>query len=219
MSAFDNETYELLVRAAAVSEEYPRHFDPATQYGQAIIEIKNDVETVTTQQASLKESERRKKLATEARGAARTDLRSYMETASRIARGLKEAVFERPRSRKDGTLVGIARMWAQHAAPKKQLFIDSGLKDFPEGLTDRAAAASQAIAEQEAAKNEYQALQAAIEATLTHAFSAYKRLAPMMAYVLRDDPPALAVWEQACHVEKRSVQKPPETENSPTAAA
>ena len=138
---------------------------------------------------------------------------------ARTAKGARRAEFSLPRGRSDGTLVSVGKLWAEHAVPQKQPFIDSGMPaDFIEKLNAAIEQVQQAVQDQTQSNGARLQAAIAIQHTRSQAVSALRRLDPIMDNLLRDDPPVLAVWKRARRVERPNSPKPVAAEASPPPA-
>ena len=220
MTGFNKRIFEMLARLVVFAKAYPQFFAAATLAGQAVAEVEAAVQKLSAHDTSLVGGDAAVKVSAEERTRARAELRDYLETISRIANGLKLTQFSMPRGRSDRTLVSVGAMWAQHAEPLKQLFIDSGLTDFMERLTTLVDKVKRAIDEQTFSKGSRLAAAASIAQTRGDALAALERLDPIMNHLLRSDPPAFAVWERARRIERApSASKPAAPEASPPEAS
>jgi hypothetical protein len=107
-------------------------------------------------------------------------------------------------------------MFALQAGPLKQQFLDGHLpEDFIEKLNAAVQDLEQKIKDQAFSKGTRLAATVAIEQARNEALPALQRLDPVIENILRDDPPTLAIWESARHVERYGVSKSAETEAPP----
>ena len=209
MRDYDKRVFGMLERLVVFSKTYPKYFTQPTLAGQAMAEIEAAVQQIAAFDTSLHGGQAAVKTSASERIKARTELRDYLETISKIAKGLKLGQFSMPRDRSDATLVSVGKMWAEYAAPLKQTFIDSGLTDFTERLNAAVEKVSRAIQEQTFSKGSRLAAASALAQTMGAALAALQRLDPIITNQLRSDPPAQAVWERARRVERPSRVSPP----------
>jgi hypothetical protein len=156
-------------------------------------------------------------------------LRSQLDTISRTAKGLSLAEFWQSRDKSDHSLVEMAHMFASRAEPLKQLFIDSHMApDFIDKLNAAVENLEKTIMNQVFKEGTRITATSAINEARYAALTALERLNPLMENLLRDDPPALRLWQSARHVERYAVSRraepdaaaedPPITNNGAAAA-
>jgi hypothetical protein len=215
MKATDRRIFETIGRVAVFGRSYPQYFIQTSLAGQAMSEIVAAGEKFAEYEPWLRGGDVAVRTLSEDRSKARAELRRYLETISQIAKALRIREFTLPRDRSDKTLVSVGRMWARHAEPLKQVFIDSGLTDFIERLNSLVENVSRSIDDQTSNNGSRAAAIATIQQARAEALDALKRLDPMMTYILRDDPVTLAVWERARRAERGARGKSVGQESSP----
>ena len=215
MTGLNKRVFEMLLRLVVFSATYPQFFGKETLAGRLMAQIEAAVQQLSAQVTSQTTGKGAAKTSADDRRNARVVLREQLEKISRTAKSLKLVQFWMPRERTDVVLVSVGEMWALHAEPVKQLFIDSHMPaDFIEKLNVAVRDLKRAIDDQTFSVGTRRAATAAIEAIRSEALTALQQLDAIMENLLRDNPPVLAVWESARHVQRYSSPKPAEPEAS-----
>jgi hypothetical protein len=222
MTSFNKRVYEMLVRVQVFSTTYPQLFQKGSPTGQLLEEIESAVQTLSAHNASLTSGKWDAKRTTGERALASAILRGQLDTISRTARGLMLGQFWMSRDRSDRSLVEMGQIFGSRAEPLQQAFIDSHMPpDFLEKLNAAVRNLEKTIRDQVLREGARLAASSAIEKTLNSALSTLEGLDPMVENLLRDDPPALTVWQSARHVERytRSRRVEPDAAAAAEAAA
>jgi hypothetical protein len=99
--------------------------------------------------------------------------------------------------------LGVAEHFATEALPLRTEFIAYGLPaTFLEDLNEQIAEVREAMTIQTAGTRARVTSTASIDEILTKAFTALRRVDPIVRNVLRDRPAKLAAWESTRHLER-----------------
>ena len=162
----------------------------------------------STGQSSVREG-------TTSKAAIRDELTRLVEAFSRTARviaytspGLEDK-FRFTRGLNDSALLQLARTFAANALPLKDEFIRRGMAPtFVEDLNEEADAFAEAINRKAQGKSAHVAASAGIDGLIEEGMRTVRELDALFRNTFADDPSALAVWESASHVERRSPRQP-----------
>jgi len=209
----------MLGRVLVFANTYPQFFAKDAPTSPLIERIGAAAQKLSAHANSQTSSRRAVRISSNDRSEARAALRGQLETISRTARGLKLSEFWLPRNKSDRAIVETAHLFAAKAESLKQAFIDSYMPaDFLEKLNLAIQNFEKSIKAQAFSIGTRLAATAAMDQARTDALSALESLDPLMENRLRDDPPTLAVWESARHLERygvaRSVENGPRSETS-----
>ena len=216
MTSLNKRVYEMLVRIRVFAQSFPHLFAKGSPAGQLLDEIESAIQKFSVHKTSQASSKGDAKVSTAARALARATLRSQLDAISRTARGLKLGQFWLSRDKSDRSLVEMGHMFASRAEPLKQMFIDSHMAaDFIEQLNAAVQKLEKTITDQVFRENTRKAATSAIDETRNDALSALERLDPLLENLLRDDRPALTVWQSARHVERYASPRRIEPDAAP----
>ncbi|HEX8353731.1 MAG TPA: hypothetical protein VF611_12570 [Pyrinomonadaceae bacterium] len=208
MNSVINRTYEMFVRVLNFAAERADAFPPDTLGGQTVTELKRVVGALTEAGASQTSGLTSVQRATAERMAAREALRESMQALARTARvmaldtpGLEDK-FRLPRSGSDPSLLQTARAFANDAAPLKDAFLRHAMhatfiEDFKEDIADL----ERAVAQQNTGRGAHVSATASVETEAERGMNAVRKLDAIVRNQFRGDPPTLAAWESARHVE------------------
>ena len=227
MTRFNQRVYEMLGRVLVFSTTYPLCFPKGSQMAQLIEQIETAVGKLSADSISERSGQGAVRISSGDRAQARAALRQQLAAISRTARGLNLGGFWLPREQSDRAQVEFGQLFAKNAEPLQQAFVESHLPpDFIEQLNLAVQKVEKTIKNQTFGKGSRLAAAATLAQTRSEALAALQRLDPMMENLLRDDWPALAVWERARRIERPSksssneeTQEPPPVAPATTTAA
>jgi len=172
-----------------------------------------NLSTLATRQAGCKDTV---VLSTGARVSARQDLVAQLETICGTAFGLGLDQFWMPKRRDDRAFVRAGRNFLEQLQPLQAMFIEAHLpQDFLEKLQTAVQKLNEAILKQTEIKGNRMEATAAMQGARNEALTLVKRLAPLMNYLLRDNPPVRAVWDSERHRRKVGSSVKPATDDGP----
>lgn len=159
------------------------------------------------------------------KAAARDELFTRMEAISHTARvmafttpGLEEK-FRMPRSITDQALLTLARTFGNDAFPLKAEFIKRGLHaDFIAELDEAAVAFDAAINRKAQGRGKHVAATAAIDELVERGLRTVREMGALVRNTYAEDPPTLAAWESASHVERPTRRGRNKSDGSPAPA-
>jgi hypothetical protein len=192
-----------LLPTQVFASRYQQFFTKGSPAGQLLDVIAGAIQKLSDHSTSQASGKGDAKVSTEDRAAARTALRSQLDAISRTAKGLNLSDFWLSRERSDRSLVAMGRMFVGRAALLKDLFIGSHMApDFIDKLNVAVENLEKTIFDQVFQEGTRITATSAINETRNAALAGLQRLDPLMENLLRDDPPALALWHSARHVER-----------------
>lgn len=150
------------------------------------------------------------------KASARDEIRSALDAIARAARSMAHTIpgledrFRAPRSVSDQVLLSIARAFAADALPLKAEFIKRGLPaDFLDELNNHINAFESAVNHRIQSRWAHVTATAGIDDLIDEGARIVRELSPIVQNALAGDPPSLAAWLSATHVE--SAPKKTET--------
>jgi hypothetical protein len=118
------------------------------------------------------------------------------------------AKFRVPPHLSTAELLGVAEHFATEATPLKPTFIAYGMPEtFLEDLNELIADVRDALNDQTAGTRTRVTATAGIRETVDTAFTALRRVDPIVQNTFRDDPAKLAAWASAKHLERAPRRK------------
>ncbi len=125
-----------------------------------------------------------------------------------------ETKFRMPRSGTDQALLTAGRAFAADAVPLAGAFQKHEMSaHFIDALHADIAALEAALSGRTRSRGSHVAATASLDATVERGIKAVRRLHAIVRNKFRDEPAALAAWESASHVERRSrTVAPPQPE-------
>ncbi|MCA1619119.1 MAG: hypothetical protein LC795_07375 [Acidobacteria bacterium] len=225
MDTLDTKRQEMFIRVREFGVQYAATF-PAGSYGAGLFEQLGEV-VENLRAHSLEQSKGRSSVreSSASKSAARDELLRRMESVSRTARVLAyntpglEDKFRMPRGVGDQALLTLARTFASDARPLKAEFTKRGLgADFIQELDETAGAFDSAINQKVQHRGKQVAATAAIDGLIERGLRIARELDALVRNTRPDDPPALAAWESASHVEKPTRRGRHKSSGSPEAA-
>jgi hypothetical protein len=221
MKGFNRRIYEMLNRILVFAKTHPQYFEEHSRAARLAADIDAAVGKLSEDAISQTSRNSAMRLSSVDRALARDALRDQLLAISRTAKGLGLHQFWMPRDGSDRALVEFGHIFARHAAPLRDRFIESHL---PAGFIDDLNKAVQnleaKIQDQAANKGSRIAATVALEKARTTAVAAVQALDPIMENILRNEPETLAVWQSARRVERTGSRKtaedlPPSLPTSP----
>ncbi|MBI4474580.1 MAG: hypothetical protein HY646_18055 [Acidobacteria bacterium] len=108
--------FAMLGRLVVFARTYPHLFAKDTPAGNAMAEVETAYQRYVSLAAAVAGGDVAVRKSTDDRVKVRGELRSFMDTISRIAKGLGLPQFALPKERAEATLVSIGRMWSESDA-------------------------------------------------------------------------------------------------------
>jgi hypothetical protein len=221
MNAFDIKRMEMFMRVHEARPEFALA-SPEGSYGaelfgqltQVVEDLKSRAFDQSRGQSSARQSSANK-------AAARVELSRQLEAVHRTARviaftnpGLEEK-FPSPRGLGDQALLTLARTCGDAALPLKAEFVKRGLgADFIDELGAVAAAFETAINERMQGRGMQVGATAEIDKRIERGLQIVRELSVLILNTYAHDPPKLALWESASHVEKLPRRTRPKTDGN-----
>ncbi|MEQ1757302.1 MAG: hypothetical protein ABL986_03215 [Vicinamibacterales bacterium] len=217
MKTRETRKYESLLRIRAFGDTYRDLFPPDSVGGQEFDNVRKAVRELDEQAATPASTSR-------SAGAWRLARKPLVEQLKRIrqsARAIAEDTpgfadpFEIPNPRTDQRLLATARVFVREAEQTKSRFVAFRMPDtFIDSLKEATVAFEQAISGVKAERDAQTAARVGVEAALSSGLTAVRKLDAIVANTLRDDPKALAIWEQDRQVinprrARRAAAEPP----------
>ena len=205
MTSFNKRVYEMLIRIRVFAARYQNLFAAGSPAKQLFDEIEGSVQKLAASKNSQTAGDGDVRRSSQDRALARQALRNQLLAISRTAQGLGLSDFWLARDKGDRALVDNGHRFIERAEPLKTVFIAGHLPpDFIEQLKTAVEKLEKIIADQFLKEGSRIAATSAIDEARNAALSALQRLNPLMENLLRDDPPALRLWQSARHIERYS---------------
>jgi hypothetical protein len=189
-------------------------FPPASVGGQLFAEISSALAQLDTHVSAQVGGGNTAREGTEQKALAREELLELLTMIRRTSRSMDHehpgvhAKFRIPPDLSATELLGVAEHFATEAAPFKTNFIAYGLPEtFLEDLNELIADVREALADQTTGTRTRVTATAGIRETLEKAFTALRRVDPIVRNVFRDQPAKLAAWASARHLERAPRRK------------
>ena len=220
MNELENKRYQMLIRVREFGARHASDF-PADSFGgqtfadvgAVITELAGYATTQSVGRGSARER-------TVSQATARAALYEHLLAINVTARALAldtpglETKFRMPRNGTDQALITAGRAFAADAVPLAGAFQKHEMPaHFIDELNADIAALEETISGRARNRDSHVAATASLDATVDRGIKAVRRLNAMVRNKLRDDPAALAAWESASHVARRSrTVAPPQPE-------
>jgi hypothetical protein len=189
-------------------------FPPATIAGQMFTEISSGMALLDANVAAQVAGDNTAREGTEQKALAQEELLDLLMMFRRTARSMDDQIpgvhakFRVPPKLSAAELLGVAETFATEALPLKTEFIAYGMPaTFLEDLNEQIAELREALTIQTAGTRTRVTSTASIDEILTKAFTALRRVDPIVRNILRDQPAKLAAWESARHLERAPRRK------------
>lgn len=217
--------YEMLVRVDEFFTSRTVDFPSDSMAGTLLTSLREQVTVIEDKASQQSVGFNTRREGTTSRAIARENLRDQMEAISRTAASLAladttpgiEDRFRMPRGSNDQSLINAARAFATEAEPIKRFFIGYGLPpNFIDTLMTSIAAFEEAIARQNSGRDTHVSATTAIDGALERGINLVRQLDAIVRNKYRDQPPQLAAWESASHIERsprRAEEEEPEQPN------
>jgi len=222
MNELENKRYQMLTRVREFGARHASDFPADAFGGQTFSEVGAVITELagyaTTQSVGRGSARERTVSKATARAALYEHLLAIHVTARALALdtpGL-ETKFRMPRSGTDQALITAGRAFAADAVPRAGEFQKHAMPaNFVDELNADIAALEEAISGRARSRDSHVTATASLDATVDRGIKAVRRLNAMVRNKFRDDPAALAAWESASHVERRSRTVAPPTPEPP----
>ena len=220
MNELENKRYQMLIRVREFGARHASDFPADAFGGQTFSEVGAVITELagyaTTQSVGRGSARERTVSQATARAALYEHLLAINVTARALALdtpGL-ETKFRMPRNGTDQALITAGRAFAADAVPLAGEFQKHEMPaHFVDELNADIAALEEAISGRARSRDSHVTATASLDATVDRGIKAVRRLNAMVRNKFRDDPAALAAWESASHVERRSrTVAPPQPE-------
>ena len=195
------------VRDFAIAEA--ASFPPATIGGQLFAEISTAFGELGGHAANQVTGSNTAREGTEQKALAQEELLDLLMMIRRTARSMDHAnpgvhaKFRIPPHLSATELVAVGEHFATEALPLKTDLIAYGLPaTFLEDLNEQITEVREALTDQAAGTRTRVAATASITETLEKAFTAVRRVDPIVRNIFRDQPAKLAAWASARHLER-----------------
>jgi hypothetical protein len=211
--------YDMFIRVGDFGAEHAAAFPPASLGGQKFAALSNVVDELEQHGTTQAASGGAARTSTDAKKAARENVRRKMAAISETARAMEPsrpgiaASFRMPTSEGDQALLNTARAFAEAATPLASEFIQREMPaDFLEELTDAIETFESARNSQNVNTEKRVTATAAIEEVVDRGTALVRELDAIVRNKFRGDQATLAGWESARHVERsprRTTSEPP----------
>jgi hypothetical protein len=194
---------------------------PANSAGEVMFSaVRSEIDIIEAKASAQSSGLNMEREGTATRAIARETLRSQLDAISRTAGALAlagttpglENRFRMPRGNNDQSLLNAARAFRQDATPIAASFVNLGLSpNFLINLDTAIEEFEQAINRQNTGRDTHVTATTAIDEALERGINLVRQLDAIVRNKYSDDPPQLAAWQSASHIE-RSPQRAKQTE-------
>jgi hypothetical protein len=208
--------YDMLARVYAFGARRAKAFPEHTLGGQTFAVVGRTVDELREQAATHMSRDHHARERTAAKTRARAKLLQSLRAVHRTAKAMAIDVpgldrkHRLPRSQGDRALLNAAHASAQHARKSAAAFVAHGLHaTFLDELEVDIERVEQVIVDRAAAKNARVAARASIDVTVRAGLIAVRRLEGIVPNVLRGHSTALAAWQRARRITRRTNPRRP----------
>jgi hypothetical protein len=211
MNELENKRYQMLTRVREFGSRHASDFPADSFGGQIFAEVGAVITALAGYDTAQSVGRGGVRESTVSKATARAALYEHLLAINVTARALAldtpglETKFRMPRSGTDQALITAGRAFAADAVPLAGEFQKHEMPaDFIDELNADIAALEEAISGRARHRDSHVAATASLDATVDRGIKAVQRLNAIVRNKFRDDPAALAAWESASHVARRS---------------
>src|SRR5215813_6866078 len=220
MNELETKRYQMLTRVREFGSRHASDFPADSFGGQIFVEVSAVITALAGYDTAQSVGRGGVRESTVSKATTRATLYEHLLAINVTARALAldtpglETKFRMPRSGTDQALLTAGRAFAVDAVPLAGEFQKHEMPaNFIDELNADIAALEEAISGWARHGDSHVAATASLDATVERGIKAVQRLNAIVRNKFRDDPAALAAWESASHVERRSrTGTPPQSE-------
>jgi hypothetical protein len=218
MNELETKRYQMLTRVREFGAQHASAFPADSFGGQTFAEVGAVITALAGYDTAQSVGRGGARESTVSKATARAALYEHLLAINVTARALAldtpglETKFRMPRSGTDQALLTAGRAFAADAVPLAGEFQKHEMPaHFIDELHADIASLEEALSGRARSRDSHVAATASLDATMERGIKAVQRLNAIVRNKFRDDPAALAAWESASHVERRSrtVAPPP----------
>jgi hypothetical protein len=221
MKDTDLRNYEMILRVGDYGTEQATFFPSTSLAGELFARVRAAAVALGNELAKQVSGSTAARQGTSSKAAAREALLDALQRIRRTARSMSATVpgidskFRIPRNATDQLLLGTAEAFVADATPLKDDFIRFAMPaNFLTDLTEQVAEFRSALTQQQTGKGKSVMANAAMDDVRAAALADIRQLDAIVPNTFADDPPRLAAWMTARHVERS-----PRTKKGPAGSA